>query len=125
MPTGLFVGDCGFTTCWYDSAREQLAVGTDRGIVHALDLGLVPRSMPSAAPATAAAAAHPAHPPRHAAPLHTAPGWQPGHALPQQLAAADVAMAPAGAQPDEATPMDGVVAVAVAPAAPKQAVGAS
>ena len=62
-PTGLFVGDCGFTCCWYDGALEQLAVGTDRGIVHALDLGLLPRSAgvpPAPAPAAAAAAPEPA-----------------------------------------------------------------
>lgn len=58
--TGLFVGDCGFTCCWYDSVVDQLAVGTDRGIVHALDLGLQPRVLAPAAfkaPAVALAAA--------------------------------------------------------------------
>ena len=67
--TGLFVGDCGFTCCWYDGGLEQLAVGTDRGIVHSLDLALQPRSMPAAAfaspnqlPEPAAAAAAVAEP---------------------------------------------------------------
>lgn len=58
MPTGLFVGDCGFTCCWLDGVLDQLAVGTDRGIVHALDLGVAPRGMagaPLASPALAAA----------------------------------------------------------------------
>ncbi|KAL4419894.1 hypothetical protein ABPG75_006992 [Micractinium tetrahymenae] len=52
-PTGLFVGDCGFTCCWYNSAQEQLCIGTDRGIVHCLDLGLVPRGLAPAAYAAA------------------------------------------------------------------------
>jgi WD40 repeat protein len=60
MPTGLFVGDCGFTCCWMDGCLDQLAVGTDRGIVHALDLGVTPRGMagaPLAGPNAQAAAA--------------------------------------------------------------------
>jgi hypothetical protein len=55
--TGMFVADCGFTCSWYDDELEQLAVGTDRGIVHSLDLGLQPRSMPVAAAHTPAAGA--------------------------------------------------------------------
>lgn len=71
MPTGLFVGDCGFTCCWLDGVLDQLAVGTDRGIVHALDLGVAPRGMagaPLAGPAhvTAIPAVPAALPPAHA-----------------------------------------------------------
>ena len=57
MSTGLFVGDCGFTCCWMDGVLDQLAVGTDRGIVHALDMGLNPRGMAGAALASPSAQA--------------------------------------------------------------------
>lgn len=57
MSTGLFVGDCGFTCCWMDGVLDQLAVGTDRGIVHALDMGLNPQGMAGAALASPSAQA--------------------------------------------------------------------
>lgn len=113
-PTGLFVGDCGFTCCWYDSSLEQLAVGTDRGIVHALDLGLVPRCMPGAALASAAAkaAAHPTAA-AHAHPHPPMPhDWLPGQHLPLQALEQAAASAAAGA--------NGLLA-GVQPAAPQAA----
>ncbi|KAL4430377.1 hypothetical protein ABPG77_002183 [Micractinium sp. CCAP 211/92] len=77
--TGLFVGDCGFTCCWYNAAQEQLCIGTDRGIVHCLDLGLVPRGLAAAAyaaaepagPAEAASAAAEPAGPRRDEPQHS------------------------------------------------------